>query len=410
MPAATFDFMPLLPAGLPVPAVKWAGFPKYNFSGGHNDADTVPVEGLVAAAADVIRREGKTLATYGLASGAQGYRPLREFLATKLKTTTGIVCTADDILITGGSNQGIELVSSVLLAPGDTIFVEQQTYGGALNRFNKRNVKIVGMPLDGGGIRMDALASMLDEHKKLGIRPKLIYTIPTVQNPTATVMPEDRRRELLRLSLAYSVPILEDDCYADLTWDGSRPRAIYAMSEHGGVLHIGSFSKSISPALRVGFVVVPTWDLLSRMLPFKTDGGTGALDQMVLAEYCNSHFAAHVQKLRGVLRSKLDALKDALAEHFGTTAEFDDPKGGIFLWIKLPDVVDTQKLALAARAAGIELNPGPEWSTDKAYARPRLRLCFANPSKERIREGVGVLAEICRKEFGVPTRIANVKL
>ena len=197
------------------------------------------------------------------------------------------------------------------------------------------------------------------------------------------------------------MPIFEDDCYADLIWDGKRPPAIYAMSQNGGVIHIGSFSKSIAPALRVGFIVAP-WEMMSRMLALKTDAGSGALEQMVLAEYCAPHFATHVPKLTRGLRAKLDTLMEALNEQFGTAAEFEDPKGGIFLWVKLPDNVDTLKLYQAALAAGVAINPGPEWSTDKAYAGSRLRLCFASPSHEQIREGVAVLADVCRKEFGVP--------
>src|SRR4029077_14101895 len=166
---------------------------------------------------------------------------------------------------------------------------------------------------------------------------------PTVQNPTATIMPEARRAELLRLSQQYGVPIFEDDCYADLTWDGKRPPALYAMDKTGAVIHIGSFSKSIAPALRVGFIVAP-WPILSRLLALKTDAGSGALEQMVLGEYCPQHFDAHVPELNRGLRKKLETLMDALNEQFGTAAEFDDPKGGIFLWVKLPDVVDTMKL------------------------------------------------------------------
>jgi len=403
-----FDFTSLFPAGQPAPAVKFAGFPKYNFSGGHNDAESVPVEALIAAAAGVLRRDGKQLATYGMASGAQGYRPLREFLAAKLKKSAGITCTADELLITSGSNMGLELIAAILMEKGDTILVEQETYGGALKRFTSRGAKIVGVPLDHEGMRMDALAAALEDHKQRGVRVKMIYTIPTVQNPTATIMGEARRLEMIKLSEQYGVPIFEDDCYADLTWDGKRPKAIHALTKSGNVIHLGSFSKSIAPALRVGFIVA-SWDLISRMLAFKTDGGTGALEQMILAEFCEPHFDEHVDTLTGVLRGKLETLMESLAEHFGTTAEFDDPKGGIFLWIKLPDTVDTLKLAQAAKAAGIEMNPGPEWSTDKAYSKSRMRLCFANPSKEEIREGVAMLAEVCRKEFGVPARIANVE-
>jgi 2-aminoadipate transaminase len=257
-------------------------------------------------------------------------------------------------------------------------------------------------------MRMDALATALADLKRRGVTPKYIYTIPTVQNPTGTIMPGPRRAELLKLSEQYGVPIFEDDCYADLIWDGQRPPALYAMSKTGNVIHIGSFSKSIAPALRVGYIVAP-WAVLSRMLALKTDAGSGALEQMVLAEYCAPHFAAHVPKLTRGLRAKLDTMMEALNEQFGTSAEFEDTKGGIFLWVKLPDNVDTLKLYQAALAAGVAINPGPEWSTDKAHARSRLRLCFASPSHAQIREGVAALAEVCRKEFGVPARIANVE-
>src|SRR5271169_6096150 len=384
MTSAAFDFSPLLPAGLPAPAARWTGLAKYSFVGGNNDPDQVPVEGLIDAVSAVLRREGRTLATYGLASGPQGYRPLREFLSAKLKRDAGIDCVADDILIVSGSLQALDLVNATLLVRGDTVIIEQDTYQGSLNRLTRLGVNMVGIPLDHEGMRMDALAAALADLKRRGITPKYIYTIPTVQNPTGTIMPETRRAELLNLAEQYGVPIFEDDCYADLIWDGKRPPAIHAMDKNGGVIHIGSFSKSIAPALRVGFIVAP-WEMLSRML---------ALEQMVLAEYCTPHFTSHVPKLTRGLRAKLDTLMEALNEQFGTAAEFADPKGGIFLWVKLPDNVDTLKLYQSALAAGVAINPGPEWSTNKGFAGCRLRLCFASPSEQQIREGVAVLADV----------------
>jgi 2-aminoadipate transaminase len=407
MTAAAFDFAPLLPAGLPAPAAKWTGLAKYSFIGGNNDPDQVPVDGLIDAVNAVLKREGKTLATYGLASGPQGYRPLREFLTAKLKRDAGIDCVADDILIVSGSLQALDLVNATLLVRGDTVIIERDSYQGSINRLTRLGVNMVGIPLDHEGMRMDALANALADLKGRGITPKYIYTIPTVQNPTGTIMPEARRVELLKLSEQYGVPIFEDDCYADLIWEGKRPPAIHAMSRNGGVIHIGSFSKSIAPALRVGFIVAP-WAMLSRMLALKTDAGSGALEQMVLAEYCAPHFATHVPKLTRGLRAKLDTLMEALNEQFGTS-EFEAPEGGIFLWVKLPDNVDTLKLYQAALAAGVAINPGPEWSTDKTYGKSRLRLCFASPSHDEIRPGIAVLAEVCRKEFGIPVRIANVE-
>ena len=401
MSTAPFDFTPLLPQGLPPAAVRWTGRVKYDFTGGNNDPDRVPLEGLIEAANSVLKREGRTLATYGLNSGPQGYAPLREFLVRKLEADAGIRCTADDILITSGSLQGLDLVNRTLLERGDTVLIEEDCYQGSINRLNRIGVNVIGIPLDRDGMRVDVVADVLEDLKRKGQRVKYIYTIPTVQNPTGTIMPVERRRELLRLSLAYGVPIFEDDCYCDLVWAGKRPPAIYALAERGNVIHIGSFSKSIAPALRVGFIVAP-WAVLSRMLALKNDGGTGALEQMVLAEYCTASFFKHVPVLRQALRAKLDTLQGALRQYFGPAAEFDDPKGGIFLWVKLPDSVDALKLYQSALAAGVAINPGPEWSVNKARAQSRLRLCFANLSHEELNQGVATLAEVCRREFGVP--------
>ena len=401
MTTAAFDFTPLLPPGLPPPVARWNGRVKYDFTGGNNDPDALPLDGLIAAADAVLRREGRTLSTYGMNSGPQGYRALRDFLVGKLKADADIACAAADILITSGSLQALDLVNHTLLTRGDTVIIEEDCYQGSINRLLRMGVTPVGIPLDRDGLRIDALANALADLKQKGIRPKYIYTIPTVQNPTATILPLERRAALLKLAAEYGVPVFEDDCYCDLIWSGQRPPALYAMSEHGNVIYIGSFSKTVAPALRVGYIVAP-WALMSRMLALKTDAGSGALEQMVLAEYCTAHFAKHVPMLRKSLRAKLTTLMESLNEHFGTAAEFDDPQGGIFLWVKLPDGVDALKLYQPALAAGVALNPGPEWSVNKAHAHSRVRLCFANLSHEEINQGVAALAEVCRREFGLP--------
>jgi 2-aminoadipate transaminase len=400
MKAMTFDFTPLLAPGLPPAAVRWSGRVKFDFTGGNNDPDRVPLEGMIAAVESVLRREGRKLAIYGVDNGPQGYRPLREFLAGKLKAEAGIACTADEIVLTPGSNPGLDLVNATFLTRGDTVLIEEDCYQSAINRLNRIGANIVGIPLDQDGMRMDALSDALDELKRKGIRPKYIYTIPTVQNPTATVLPVERRHEMLRLARAHGVLIFEDDCYADLTWSGRRPPAIFALAGGDGVIHVGSFSKSIAPALRVGYVVAP-WEIMSRMLPLKTDAGSGALEQMMLAEFCTRNFAKHVPELRQGLRAKLETLMESLREHFGAAVEFDEPKGGIFLWVKLPDGVDTMKLYESALAKGVAINPGPQWSVNKAHGRSRMRLCFASPSHEEIHEGIAALAAVCRSEFGV---------
>ena len=349
----------------------------------------------------MLKREGRTLATYGLDSGPLGYRPLREFIAGKLDRDAGIKCTADQVLITSGSLQGLDLINALLVAPGDTVIVEQMTYGGTITRLKRVGASIVGVPLDGDGLSSAALESTLSNLSVRGIRPKFIYTIPTVQNPTATVMSEGRRREILALAENHGVPVFEDECYSDLVWGGARPQAMRGMTSDDRVIHIGSFSKSVAPALRIGYLVAD-WPVMSRILAIKSDGGTGALEQMVLAEFCREHFGTHIVTLRKALRRKAEVLMEALTAQFGAAATFDDPAGGIFLWVSLPDVVDTTRLTLVALESGVAVNPGAEWMTDAVAGQRRIRLCFAHPSEQTLRDGVARLAEVCRREFGVP--------
>ncbi len=404
--SASFDFSTAFKPGLPAPAVRFGGFPEFNFVGGHNAPEAVPVEHLKAATNAVLDREGVTLATYSLESGPQGYIGLRQYLVKKLKRYSHMTCTADDILVTTGSSQAIDLINAVLLSPGDTVIIEHDNYGGVISRLTKLGVNAVGIPLDEDGMKPDALESALSDLKSKGIKPKYIYTIPTVQNPTATIMSEPRRREILRLAVAHGVPIFEDECYAELIWDGTRPPAFYELDDTGCVIHVGTFSKTIAPALRVGYVVAP-WQVLSQLLAVKNDAGSGALEQMVLAEYCEKHFDTHVASLNTILKQKRDTLISALEEHFGTSAEFTPPKGGIFLWVRLPAAVDTTQLAQIAAETGVAINPGREWSIDPIDSGRSLRICYANPPLEKLKHGIAKLAEVCNATFQVPERIAN---
>ena len=396
-----FDHTPHFRADLPAAVGRWTGYPEYNFVGGHNDADSIPVDGLLAAARAVIEREGRQLALYQLDSGPMGYRPLRDFIAAKLAKRAGMTVDPENILVTSGSLQALDLVNGVYLAPGDTVVVEEASYGGTLSRFQRLGVRYVGVPVDEQGMDTDALAAILDDLRGQGVRPKFIYTIPTVQNPTGTVMTLERRKELLRLAAAHDLPVFEDDCYADLLWEGERPPAIHALDTDGRVIYCGSFSKTIAPALRVGYLIAP-WPVMGQAMPLKTDAGSGALEQMVLGEYAPTHFDTHVDRLTGALKAKADALVAALEEQFGATAEFLKPRGGIFLWVTLPEAVDT------TAAEGVAVNPGAEWVADPATGRNRIRICFAHPSADQLRAGVARLAEICHREFGVPERSANV--
>ena len=404
-----FAYSHLFAADLPPPAPRWTGFPKYNFVGGHTDPERIPAAALAGAATAVLQRDGANLALYNF-DGPQGYCRLREFVVDKVAQRPAIKCSADDVLITSGSGQGIDLVNHLLLEPGDTVILEEFTYGGALTKLNRLGVSIVGAPLDDEGIKIDGLARILDELGHKGVTPKYLYTIPTIQNPTGSIMPAERRRQLLALTRKHGVPVFEDECYADLTWDGGGPPALYAMDPQQ-VIHIGSFSKTLAPSLRLGYAVAD-WQVMSRLVACKRemDSGTGALDQMVVAEYFSQNFGDHVGGLTETLHDKLDTMIEAVEREFGTAIEkMWKPKGGIFLWLKLPDRVDVTKIVAPAAKQGIVFNPGPEWSCSPDATKSHLRLCFALPSKDMIREGVAAFARVCYEETGIPERSANIR-
>ena len=404
-----FAYSHLFAKNLPPSAPRWTGFPRYNFIGGHNDPARIPAAALAEAATAVLHRRGADLALYNF-DGPQGYLGLRQLVVDKLAQRPAINCTTDDVLITTGSGQAIDLVNGLLLERGDTVVLEEFTYGGALTKLKRLGVNVIGAPLDDDGLVIDGLERIFEDLGRRGIQPKYVYTIPTVQNPTGSILPRGRREALLALTRKHGVPVFEDECYADLTWEGAGPPSLYAMDPQR-VIHIGSFSKTLAPSLRLGYAVaVP--EVMSRLVACKreADSGTGALDQMVVAEYFSQNFTKHVGGLTQTLHDKLDTMVEAVEREFGTAVEkVWKPKGGIFLWLKLPDRIDVTKLVAPATRAGIVFNPGPEWSCNPGVSKSHLRLCFALPSKDDIRAGVAAFARVCFEETGIPEQSANIR-
>ena len=387
-------------------AIEWNGYPRFNFIGGHNDSENIPVVSLRESIDNVILKEGKTLAKYGLESGPQGYIPLRSFISSQLKNSASINCSEKEILVVSGSLQALDLVNTTFLKRGDTVIIEEENYGGTISRLKRLGVNMVGIPLEKDGMDLVFLQKVLDRLEGENKKPRYIYTIPTIQNPTGTIMSVEKRKGLIDLSKKYMIPIFEDDCYADLIYEKKRPPAIKSFDDEGYVIYCGSFSKSIAPALRVGYLVAD-WNVLSRIVPYKTDAGSGSLEQMALAEFCKNNFSSHVNKLRSELKKKSDAICDALDKYFGSTADYQKPDGGIFIWIEMPEEVDTSRLYEIAIKQGVAINPGQEWSINPNGKR-KMRLCYGNPTIDEIDEGIKLLAEICQKEFGIPNQIANL--
>ena len=393
MAGRSIDYSTIFNKDLPAPSGRWQGHPKYNFIGGHSDPDLVPMDRFIESATNVFKGDPKNIAMYNFEGGPQGILSLRNFLVGKLATERGIHVTAEEVLITSGSGQGIELINEILLEKGDTVIVESFTFSGALSYLRRRGVSFVGVDVDENGIRMDHLENILKELKTNGVRPKYIYTIPTLQNPTGTVMTMERRYQLLSLSEEYEVPIFEDECYADLIFEGEYEKAIRALDDSNRVLHIGSFSKSLGPGLRLGYVVA-SWDVMSRLISRKTDAGTGVMDQMIVGDYFTNHYDEHIQDMRSALKRKCDVLSAALREHFGPLVYFEEPKGGMYLWVRLPVGVDSRDLVQTALDEGIAYNPGPDWSADPDAAANYIRLCFALPTENEIWEGIEKLAKV----------------
>ncbi len=393
MAGERIDYSTLFNKNLPSPSGKWQGHPKYNFIGGHSDPDLVPMNEFIESAANVFKGDPRNIAMYNFEGGPQGILSLRNFLVSKLSAERGIDITSEEILITSGSGQAIELINEILLDEGDTVIVESFTFSGALSYLRRRGVNFVGVDLDENGIRMDQLENILADLKVKGIRPKYIYTIPTLQNPTGTVMTMERRHRLLDLSEEYGVPIFEDECYADLIFEGEYEKAIRGLDDSNRVLHIGSFSKSLGPGLRLGYVVA-SWDVMSRLISRKTDAGTGVMDQMIVGDYFSKHYDEHIQDMRGALKRKCNVLSAALREHFGPLVDFEEPRGGMYLWVKLPPGIDSRDLVQTALEEGIAYNPGPDWSANPDAAANYIRLCFALPSEQEIWEGIEKLAKV----------------
>ena len=355
----------------------------------------------------MLRRDGADLALYN--PMARKASRLREFVVAKVEGR-GIACTPEDVLITSGSGQGLDLVNRVMLNRGDTVILEEFTYGGALTKLQRLGVNVVGAPLDDDGLRIDALDQILEELKRKGVTPKYIYTIPTVQNPTGSILPVDRREGLLGLAKKHGVAIFEDECYADLTWSPDAPPAIYSMDPSPG-----DPCRLVLKDFVAGFALGLCRRRLDRHEPagrFKTRDR-----QRHRRARTNGRRRIFLAQLQPACRRAEPGPKGK-ARHDGRRAgarfrhrgrEDVAAKGGIFLWIKLPDKVDVTKLVAPAAKEGLVFNPGPEWSCNPAETKSMMRLCFALPSKDVIREGVATLARVCYEVTGIPELSANIR-
>jgi 2-aminoadipate transaminase len=353
-----------------------------SFAGGNPAPECFPSEDVAEIAASLIRQYGDRILQYG---GTPGIDKLKETVIS-MAASRGIKATPDQVIITSGSTQGIGLAAKTLLNPGDAILTESPSFIGALQTFLCYEADVIGVEMDGQGMIVDALEEKIKRH-----RPKFIYTIPTFQNPTGRTLPAQRRRCMLEVCQKHGVLILEDDPYRDLRYSGEEAPTIKSMDEDHTVIHLMSFSKIISPGLRVGAAIADP-RIIGKYNVAKQgeDLHTSNLSQEIVDAYMRSGKAEpHILKIRENYRAKRDAMLAKL-ESFPKGVSYTRPDGGLFIWASLPDGVDAEVLFKKCVDMGVAFVPGTHFYPEGGH-KNTMRLNFSMPSPEQIDKGMDIL-------------------
>lgn len=320
----------------------------------------------------------------------QGYAPLREWISTHL-AKRGIQASADSITVTGGSTQALDIACRVLLEPGDVVIVENPTFLGALEIFATFEVEVVGVDCDTDGMRMDKLQEALEAHPKA----KVIYTIPTFQNPSGTTLPLDRRARMVELASEHNVAIFEDDPYGDLQYSGEAVAPIRSLDEN--VLYFGTFSKTLAPGIRVGFVIAPTefTNMILSTREVSDISNDRIMMRTVAHTLADGYLENHIQEARDFYRSRRDTMLAALEREMPEGVHWSKPDGGFFVWITLPDSIDGQEMFRVAAEHGTVVFPG-KWFDPTGEVSHTIRLSFSTVAEDRIELGIKRLGEAIR--------------
>jgi 2-aminoadipate transaminase len=359
-----------------------------SFAGGVPNPETFPAEALAGIAERVIRESRAVSLQYG---PTRGLPRLCESIA-RLSGTRGIACTADDVVVTTGSQQALDLIAHTLLDPGDVVAVELPTYIGGAASFFARSAELVGVQQDDDGLVPDSLRELVSRR-----RIKLLYTIPNFQNPSGRLMTQERRAEILAIAEEHDFLIIEDDPYGELLYvEGADTTAMKSRDANGRVLYLGSFSKVLAPGLRCGWMI-GSRELLDRIEIAKqaADLCSGTLDQSIVDAFIAAgELEPQIQKVRAFYRGKRAVLIEGLERHFTGSAEWTAAVGGLFTFVTLHDAsVDTAALVSEAVAGGVAYIPGGPFFVDGS-GRNTMRLTFAKESDERLATGIERLARI----------------
>ncbi len=364
-----------------------------SFAGGVPSPETFPAERIAEIAGQVIREKRSVALQYG---PTRGLPRLCDFVAGICRSR-GIDCDVDDVLLTTGSQQALDLIAHTLLDPGDVVLVELPTYIGGTSSFYARSATLAGVEQDDDGIVPESLAEVAARTK-----PKLLYTIPNFQNPSGRLMTQQRRAEVLRIAAEHDFLVIEDDPYGELVYVREADTLAMKSRDHEDrVIYLGSFSKVLAPGLRCGWIVAGA-ELLAKLEIAKqaADLCSGMLDQSIVDEFTASgELPAQIARVRDFYREKRGTMLEALQEHFGARATWTPADGGLFTFVTLREDIDTAALVPEAVASGVAFVPGAPFFVDGS-GRNTMRLTFAKENDGRIREGIRRLAGVVGNSVG----------
>lgn len=365
-----------------------------SFAGGAPDPKLFPKKELAEIAADILEKQGEVALQYGV---TEGYAPLRQWVKDRL-TSQGILNGNDETIIVSGGQQGIDLAAKSLLNPGDGVVCEEPSFIGGLNSFRVNNAELYGVSVKEDGMDMEQLEDVLKSHANI----KIVYTIATFQNPSGITMSLEKRKKLLALAEAYDFMIFEDNPYGELRFSGEEVPTMKSMDQNGRVVYFGSFSKILSPGLRLGFVSCDP-ALMERMIICKQveDVHTNVLSQMIAYEFVTRYnIDEHIGKLRAVYGKKCQLMMECMDKYFPTSVTHTCPQGGLFLFCTMPEGFDSKAVMGKALEQGVAFVPGATTMIDDKATYNTFRMNYSTASEEDIEKGIRILGDVLKKVTG----------
>ena len=362
-----------------------------SFGGGNPAKECFPKEDIEKITDELLRDKSDVLLQYG---ATEGYLPLRKAYIEKILPDLGLTAELENVLALTGSMQGLDLICKVVVNPGDVVLVEEPSFLGALQTFNIAQAKLVPVPLHTDGIHVDELEALVREY-----RPVMFYTIPTFQNPTSWVSGIEARKAIARLAAEYDMIVIEDDPYASLRFSGEKLPTIKSFDTSGNVILMSSFSKTISPGMRVA-LCCGNAELIRKMTIAKQSADTHSpnLNQAIIAEYLNRDLLPeHIAEISKVYAHSASVMVEAMEEYFPDWVEYEKPIGGLFIWCTLPEGWDASELFKKAVARKVAFVPGVSFFTTPGKGNNTFRLNFSAEPEERIRKGIRTLGDLLKE-------------